>query len=75
MKHINYKKDTCRVKEIPVGECFIYCCDLFMVVETTEDNIGDDIICVNLSNGTFPSTSYINFETPVIPANINIDVL
>lgn len=75
MKHINYKKDNCRVKEIPVGECFIYCGDLFMVVETTKDNTGDDIICVNLSNGTLPSTSYIDLETFVIPANINIDVL
>lgn len=75
MKNIHFKKQNCYVKEIPVGECFVYGKELFMVTDKLTDRDGDDIICINLSNGTIPSTSYIDLETLVIPANINIEVL
>lgn len=75
MKNIHFKKQNCYVKKIPVGECFVYGRELFMVTDKLTDRDGDYIICVNLSNGTIPSTSYIDLETLVTPANINIDVL
>lgn len=75
MKNIHFKKQNCYVKDIPVGECFVYSDELFMVVETLKDKDGEDIICVNLSNGTIPSQSYIYSGSVVTPVNINIDVL
>lgn len=75
MKNIYFKKQKCCVKDIPIGECFVYGNELFMVTDKLIDRDGDDIICVNLSNGTIPSSSYIDLETPVTPVDINIDVL
>lgn len=75
MKNINFKKQECFVEDIPVGECFIYAGELFMVVETLKDEDCEEIICVNLSNGTIPSQSYIYSGSVVTPVNINIDVL
>lgn len=75
MKTINYKKESCYAEDIPIGECFIYYGELFMATEKLRDNTGDDIVCVNLTNGTIPSSSYIDSKTTVIPVNINIDVL
>lgn len=74
MKNINFKKTKRCVKDIPVGECFIFLDDLFMVTDKLTDRDGDDIICVNLSNGTIPSTGYVDLDTIVYPANVNIDV-
>lgn len=74
MKNINFKKTKCCVKDIPVGECFIFLNDLFMVVPWTEDADKNPIICVNLSNGEFPDISYVDLDTMVYPANVNIDV-
>lgn len=75
MKNIYFKENNVYVKDIPVGECFIYENELFMAIEPTIDNMGEDIICVNLSNGTLPSTSYIDLDTVVTPANVDINVL
>ena len=75
MKNIHFKKQNCYVKDIPVGECFEYGNELFMVTDRLTDGDGDDIICVNLSNGTIPSTSYIDLDTFVTPANVDINVL
>lgn len=75
MKNIHFKRQNCYVKDIPVGECFVYADELFMVTDKLTDQNGDDIICVNLSNGTIPSTSYIDLDTVVTPANVDINVL
>lgn len=75
MKNIHYKKETCSLNDIPVGECFIYCGELFMATEKLTDSSGDSILCVNLVTGDIPSSSYIDLETKVIPVSINIDVL
>lgn len=75
MKNIYFKKQKCCVKDVPVGECFVCGNELFMVTESLTDQDGNDVICVNLSNGTIPSRIYIDWETIVTPVNINIDVL
>lgn len=75
MKNIYFKKQKCCVKDIPIGECFVYGNELFMITDRLTDQYGDDVICVSLSNGTIPSATYIDLETPVTPVNINIDVL
>lgn len=75
MKNISFKKQNCCVKDIPIGECFVYGNELFMVTDRLTDRDGDGIICVNLSNGTIPSSTYIDWETIVTPVNINVDVL
>lgn len=81
MKNIYFKKQKCCVKDIPIGECFVYGNELFMVTDRLTDPNKDiicrngDIICVNLSNGMIPNTTYIGWETLVTPVNINIDVL
>lgn len=75
MKNINFKRKDICVKDIPVGECFVYADELFMVTDKLINQNGDDIICVNLSNGTIPSTSYIDLDTVVTPANVDINIL
>lgn len=74
MKHINFKRKPCCVGDIPVGECFIFLKELFMVVPYTEDAEKNPIFCVNLSNGHLPGVSYIDSNTIVYPVNISIDV-
>lgn len=69
MKNINFKRKDICVKDIPVGECFMYCGDLYMAIDGYED-----FRCVNLATGLIYGPDHVDWDTIVTPVDVDINV-